>query len=190
MTATAALETEATAVASLATAAATRPARSSTAKAARAKAETASDQPAQVWGHSPDTLYEVDPDTKAVSVIGKFSGCTQVIDVALDSTSNMFVTTQDGLYSVDKTSAKCTHIADGSYPNSLSFVPAGTVDPSVEALVGYVGDSYVRIDTGTGKMTTIGNARRRQRHRLERRHRVREKRSVVSHRHRRYVLVQ
>ncbi len=112
--------------------------------------------PAEVWGHSPDTLYKVDPNTKAVSVQGKFSGCTNVIDVALDSASNMYVTTQDGFYKVDKSTAACTQIATGSYPNSLSFVPAGTLDPSVEALVGYVGDQYVRIDPSNGKISNLG----------------------------------
>lgn len=112
--------------------------------------------PAEVWGHSPDTLYKVDPNTKAVTVQGKFSGCTNVIDLALDSASNMYVTTQDGFYKVDKTTAACTEIKTGSYPNSLSFVPAGTLDPSVEALVGYVGDQYVRIDPATGNITMLG----------------------------------
>ena len=112
--------------------------------------------PAEVWGHSPDTLYKVDPNTKAVSVQGKFSGCNNVIDLALDSASNMYVTTQDGFYKVDKSTAACTQIAMGSYPNSLSFVPAGTLDPSVEALVGYVGDQYVRIDPSNGKITMLG----------------------------------
>jgi len=113
--------------------------------------------PAEVWGHSPDSLYKVDPNTKAVSVQGKFDGCTNVTDLALDSASNMYVTTQDGFYKVDKTTAKCTEISMGSYPNSLSFVPAGTLDPSVEALVGYVGDQYVRIDPSSGKISMLGH---------------------------------
>jgi hypothetical protein len=115
------------------------------------------DPPAEVWGHSPDTLYKVDPTTKAVTVFGKFKGCSQVIDLALDKSSNMFVTTQDGFYSVDKSTGTCTHIADGNYPNSLSFVPAGTLDPNEEALVGYVGDTYVRIDTTSGSMSNVGS---------------------------------
>jgi len=36
-------------------------------------------------------------------------------------------------------------IADGDYPTSLSFVPAGTVDPDEEALVGFVDEQYIRI---------------------------------------------
>ncbi|HEY8072478.1 MAG TPA: hypothetical protein VIF62_00165 [Labilithrix sp.] len=111
----------------------------------------------EVFGHSADTLYKLDPDTKAVSVVGDFNGCSQVIDIALDATSILYATTQEGLFTVDKATAKCASIASGSYPNSLSFVPAGTVDPSVEALVGYQGSDYVRIDTKTGAISTIGS---------------------------------
>jgi hypothetical protein len=116
-----------------------------------------SNQPAVVYGHSPDTLYKVDPNTKAVTVVGPFQGCSSVIDLALDQSSNMVVTTSDGFYSVDSSTAACTLIAQGgSYPNSLSFVPKGTVDPNEEALVGYVGSTYVRIDTTSGAISTIG----------------------------------
>jgi hypothetical protein len=122
--------------------------------------------PAEVYGHSPDTLYKLDPDTKAVTVIGAFDGCTgnQVIDIALDATSNMFATTQSpgALFAVDRNTAKCTFIANGAYPNSLSFVPKGTVAAAAEALVGYVdnaagtGSNYIRIDPTSGTITTIG----------------------------------
>jgi hypothetical protein len=111
---------------------------------------------AEVFAHSPDTLYKLDPNTKQVTVVGPFQGCTQVIDIALDKDGVMYGTTFGGLFRIDKTSAACTHIADGSYPNSLSFVPKGTVDPNVEALVGYNGATYVRIDTTTGQETVIG----------------------------------
>jgi hypothetical protein len=116
--------------------------------------------PAEVFGHSADTLYKLDPITKVVTVVGLFQGCqadvNAVIDLALDKDGNMFVTTFGGFYSVDKTTAVCTHIADGSsYPNSLSFVPKGTLDPNVEALVGYEGADYVRIDPTTGALSTV-----------------------------------
>jgi hypothetical protein len=114
-------------------------------------------QPAEVYGHSPDTLYKLDPETKAVTVIGPFQGCSQVIDIAIDENSNLFGTTQSGLWSIDRNTARCTYIAGGSYPNSLSFVPKGTLDPSVEALVGYDGSEYIRIDTTTGSITRIGS---------------------------------
>lgn len=115
-------------------------------------------QEAVVYGHSPDTLYRVDPNTKAVNVVAMFSGCSgAVIDLALDKDSNMFVTTFNGFYRVDRTSAKCTEIKTGTYPNSLSFVPKGTVDPNVEALVAYQGSTYVRIDTTSGAISNIGS---------------------------------
>ncbi len=114
---------------------------------------------AEVFGESPDTLYKLDPDTKAVTVVGMFQGCTNVIDIALDKDSNMYGTTYDGFYKIDRTTAACTLVALGqSYPNSLSFVPAGTLDPNVEALVGYSGDQYVRIDPQTGAMTNVGTS--------------------------------
>jgi hypothetical protein len=112
----------------------------------------------EVYGHSPSTLYRLDPQTKQVTVVGSFGGCdSNVIDIALDADSNMYATSFGGLHRVDRSNAVCTPIADGSYPNSLSFVPAGTLDPSVEALVGYQGSTYVRIDPTSGTITNVGS---------------------------------
>jgi hypothetical protein len=111
---------------------------------------------AVVYAHSATVLYKLDPVSKAVTVVGPFIGCTSVIDFALDQSSNDYVTTSDGFYKVDLTSAVCTFVASGSYPNSLSFVPKGTLDPNVEALVGYFGSEYVRIDPATGAITMVG----------------------------------
>ncbi len=110
----------------------------------------------EVYGNSPDVLYRLDPDTQIVTTIGTFQGCSSVIDIALDKDSNLYGTTFDGLYAINKDTAVCTLISPGAYPNSLSFVPAGTVDPNVEALVGYSGSAYVRIDPQSGITTTIG----------------------------------
>jgi hypothetical protein len=112
---------------------------------------------AEVYAHSPDTLYRLDPITKVMTTVGVFGGCSTVIDIALDKNGAMFGTGFGELYKINKATAACTLVATGSYPNSLSFVPAGTVDPVNEALVGYVGASYVRIDTSNGAVTTIGN---------------------------------
>jgi hypothetical protein len=110
----------------------------------------------EVYGHSASTLYKLDPKTNAVSEVGDFAGCGPVIDIALDEASNLFATSYNALYTVDKSNAQCTEIAKGSYPNSLSFVPKGTVDANAEALVGYEDANYVRIDPKTGAKTTIG----------------------------------
>jgi len=117
-----------------------------------------------VFAHSPDTLYSFDVGTKVILTIGKFTTCsqnmnpTQVIDLAIDANGKAYVTTFDGLYSLDLKSASCTLIKAGNtYPNSLSFVPKGTIDPMNEVLVGYQGAIYVRIDTLTGAITNVGN---------------------------------
>ena len=112
---------------------------------------------AEVFGHSASTLYKLNPDTKAVGIVGNFSGCQAVTDIALDEDSNLYGTTDEGLWAIDRATAACTPIARGVYPNSLSFVPAGTLDPNSEALVGFVDDQYVRIDPVSGAIQNIGN---------------------------------
>ena len=115
-----------------------------------------------VYGHTPDTLYSYDVTTSAVTLVAAFTNCSQstnpaqVIDLAIDSQMNAYVTTFDGFYSVDLQTAQCTLIKAGAYPNSLSFVPVGTLDPNLEALVGYFGNSYVRVNVGTGNTTSVG----------------------------------
>jgi hypothetical protein len=110
----------------------------------------------EVYGHSAGTLYRLDPVTKGVTTVGDFSGCGPVIDIALDEKSTLIAASYQALYTVDKATAACTEIAKGDYPNSLSFVPKGTVDPNEEALVGYDMGDYLRIDVKTGDVTKIG----------------------------------
>jgi hypothetical protein len=112
---------------------------------------------AEVYGHSADVLYKLDPVTKGVSPVGTFSGCGGgIIDLAIDKDHAMFGVTSQGLYAIDKTTAACSTIANGDYPNSLSFVPVGTLDPDEEALVGYLDAIYVRIDKQSGNVSEIG----------------------------------
>jgi hypothetical protein len=131
--------------------------------------------PLVVYAESPNTLYKLDPATNAVAIIAPFTGdcakgtttvspitncttdCCDVTDLAVDEKSNAYVTTFSALYSVDLATAVTTLIHTGSYPNSLSFVPKGTLDDSVEALVGYNGAAYVRIDPTTGAVANVGN---------------------------------
>lgn len=113
---------------------------------------------AEVWGHSADTLFRVDPNAKTVTTVGKFKGCPgSIIDIALDKSGAMVGTTFNALVKIDKKTAQCTMVASGSYPNSLSYVPAGTALPNEEALVGYVGGDYVLINPTTGAVTTKGS---------------------------------
>ena len=112
----------------------------------------------EVFGHSSSILYRLNPVTKAVTTVGPFSGCDEgVIDIAIDKDSKMYGTTFGALVAIDRLTARCTLIrTDANYPNSLSFVPAGTLDPLKEALVGYSGGTYLRIDPVSGNRTTVG----------------------------------
>ncbi|AKT44182.1 DUF6923 family protein [Chondromyces crocatus] len=113
---------------------------------------------AEVFAHSPSTLFRLDPTTKQITTVGEFKECRdQVIDIAIDEKGEMYGTTFGSLVRIDKTTGICTQIATGTYPNSLSFVPKGTVDPNEEALVGYQSADYVRIDKESGAITTLGS---------------------------------
>ncbi len=112
---------------------------------------------AAVYAHSPDTLYKLDPDTKAVTTIGRFDGCSSVVDIAVDKDGNIFASA-GGIYRIDKVTAKCAAVGGGSFAgNSLSFVPAGVLDPAKEVLVTYSGGTYYRVDSTTGDTTVLGS---------------------------------
>ncbi|AKV00846.1 hypothetical protein AKJ09_07509 [Labilithrix luteola] len=113
----------------------------------------------EVYGHSATTLYRLDPEKNEVTTVGDFNGCTNVWDIALDENAAIWGVTKTQLFKIDKTTATCTAMpsAAGLYPNSLSFVPKGTIDANAEALVGYEDADYVRIDPATGEKTKIGS---------------------------------
>ena len=110
----------------------------------------------EVYGHSATTLYKLEPATKAVTVVGDFKQCESIIDIALDEKSTLYAVSYDTLYTVDKKTATCTELQSGKFPNSLSFVPKGALDPNEEALVGYEGGDYVRIDVTNGSRSVLG----------------------------------
>lgn len=125
----------------------------------------------RIYAHTPSALYLFEPVSKQLTKIGDFDclGGLQMIDIALDRAGLMYGTSFHKFFSIDPTNAKCTLIKETAdtefYPNSLSFVPAGTIDPTKEVLVGYIEstfnmktykDTYVRIDTTNGNITRIG----------------------------------
>jgi hypothetical protein len=125
----------------------------------------------EVYAHSELTLYRFDPVAGDFVTVGEFGclkggdGVALMLDIAIDRAGNMVGTAamsehaviNGRLVSIDKITGACTVLKTGSYPNSLAFVPVGTVLPDREALVGYVNDSYVQINPDTGLVSTIGN---------------------------------
>jgi len=98
----------------------------------------------------------VDAETKQVTTVGSTKCGDSVIDIAINKEGNIYGTTFGSLVTLDKVTAACKVIKDGSYPNSLSFVPAGTIFPDKEALVGYFGSQYVLIDPDSGAISNKG----------------------------------
>ncbi len=131
----------------------------------------------QVYVSTQDTLFVLDPTTRQIALVGAFD-CIALTpdpndsqdgmaDIAIDKNGTMYGigrTKPDGawrLMTVNRTTASCTPLAPvgqgGSYSGSgLSFVPAGTLDPGVEALVGVsITGAYARYDLATGVETPI-----------------------------------
>jgi hypothetical protein len=118
-----------------------------------------------VYAHTASTLYRVDPDTLAISLVGNFQwpgGSDQMTDIAIDKSGLMIGVSFDKVYRVDPSNAHATLLSaslDGTF-NGLSFVPAtmlGTTGDDV--LVGTRGSDGVvmRIDAMTGSATQVGN---------------------------------
>ncbi|MCA9639814.1 MAG: hypothetical protein KC492_03940 [Myxococcales bacterium] len=117
----------------------------------------------QVFGHSEDTLYELEPFSKSVQQIGKFDCLNglEMWDIAIDGDGRMvgaaMSISSGSLVEIDPSTAHCTPIASGSFPNSLTYIPAGVLDPTDEVLVGFSQGNYLRIDPLTGATTQIGS---------------------------------
>ncbi len=109
-----------------------------------------------VYVHGGSTLYKLDLENHHLVTVGNFSGCDSgVLDIALSRDGRLFGTTFDRLVQIDLATAACSTVGNGSYPNSLGFVP-DLAAPSQERLVGYVGAAYTLIDTEGGLAKTIG----------------------------------
>ena len=120
----------------------------------------------KVYAHSSSVLFEIDPNTLQVTTVGSFgwpSGYSseQMTDIAIDELGNMIGISFYHVFSVNKETAACTHLAPLqaglSGFNGLSWVEGVGADPNGKALVGVnqSGDYYT-IDPTTGQSTRIG----------------------------------
>jgi len=120
-----------------------------------------------IYAHTADTLYTFEASAKKLTEVGKLNCLPEgdrLLDIAVDGKGTVFGASDEAFIAVNPQDATCTKIiAKQGLPNALSFVPAGTLDASKEALVGFAFDAsqkavkYVRIDTVTGQVTDIGN---------------------------------
>ena len=118
-----------------------------------------------VYAHTAATLYKVDPDTLAITMVADFGWPSlpdQMTDIAIDKNGRMIGVSFGSVYEVDTATAKCTLLSnslDGTF-NGLSFVPATQLGQSGDdVLVGTRNSDgkVFRIDPMTGSSTQVGD---------------------------------
>lgn len=121
----------------------------------------------RVYAHTADTLFEVDPDSFAITPIADFvwpdnTDITNMTDIALDEDGNMIGVTKTTVYAVDPQTAICTPLA--TFPTEevhfvgLSFVVDTSATDETEYLMGLDKDGAVyQIDPTTGATTQRGS---------------------------------
>jgi len=118
-----------------------------------------------VYAHSSSTLYKVDPDTYAVTMVGPFGwpgAADQMTDLAIDKTGQLIGISFGSVYRVDPMTAQTTLLSaslSGQF-NGLSFVPADMLGlTGDDVLIATRNDDGVvfRIDPMTGASTQVGN---------------------------------
>jgi hypothetical protein len=126
----------------------------------------------KVYAHTDDTLYSIDPSSKAATLVGPFVGTSDastdsaVTDLAVDSTDTVYVNTESVVYRAALPSSgtgpvqltRVATIQGSSRFYALAFAPVGALDASAETLVGGdSGGSLWAIDTSTGALVQLGN---------------------------------
>ncbi len=116
-----------------------------------------------IFVESGRVLQTYDPYSKALKTVGPFTCLPTddfMFDIAVDRDSNIYgVTRLDRFVKVDPLTGACTVIRQGTgleFPSLIAFVPRGTLDLANDALVGYEGEKYLRVDVRTGAVTEIG----------------------------------
>ncbi len=118
-----------------------------------------------VYAHTASTLYQVDPDTLAISMVGPFvwsNGSDSMTDIAIDKAGQMLGVSASSVYRVDVTNAHATRLSNGltGLFNGLSFVPAQMLGQTGDdVLVGTRNEdgAVFSIDPMTGHATQIGD---------------------------------
>ena len=121
---------------------------------------------AAVFAHTSSTLYRVDPETLAVTLVGDFvwsSGSDEMTDIAIDQDGVMIGISFTSVYRVDPMTAHATLLSsglDGDF-NGLSFVPGDQLGnpEAADVLVATrdVDGRVFRVDPMTGHTTPIGD---------------------------------
>ncbi len=126
-----------------------------------------------VYANTDDTLYSLDPQSNATTMIGAFAGTSgatndsAVTDLAVNAAGDVYANTESVIYkatlpstppgTVQLTKIASISLQTGQKFYALAFAPAGSLDTN-EVLIG--GDGYgelFSIDTTNGATTHLGN---------------------------------
>ena len=142
----------------------------------------------EIFVHDQTALYRFDPIASQITFVGLFdcvladpsgSADSGMHDIALDKDGVMYGVAKMGgqspgsfqdhvIVAIDRTTGHCTkeivvpkYVADPVSPvevRGLSFVPAGTIEPDEEVLVGLdISSAYLRVDLASKTVTLQGN---------------------------------
>jgi hypothetical protein len=101
-------------------------------------------------------VYQFDIGTNQFTVLPS-AGCPAAEESAVLSDGTIFVTSSDNKNLFRVTGTGCVSVrTNASFPFALGTAPVGTVSPTQEVLIGYMGaGDYVRVDQTNGNVTTI-----------------------------------
>ncbi len=117
-----------------------------------------------IYAHTSSQLYTMHPSTHEIELVGQFSfdsNSGSVTDVAVDQYNVLYAVTFNNLFVCDPYTAECFHLAslEQSF-NGMTLVPAGTVDPNRDIMIGISNaGGWYRIDIvgeAAAELTLLG----------------------------------
>lgn len=116
-----------------------------------------------LYAHTENTLYKLGLATKTFAKVAVFAfdkNKGSVTDIALDKVGTLYAITFDDVFVCNELTASCKWLAELPQSfNGLTFVPAGTVDPNDEALIG-IGNAgtwnHIKVSGGKATIKLLG----------------------------------
>ncbi len=114
-----------------------------------------------IYAHTSSTLYAWNPESGDLIMVGPFGwpadgGGHQMTDIAIDYDGLLFGVTFDRVYRCSAINAECIVLATlPSSFNGLTVVPAGSVDPEKESLIGIGNNGSWNLVEPQGNLATI-----------------------------------
>jgi hypothetical protein len=115
-----------------------------------------------VYAHDAKALYEVDPETLAVTKVADFvwpAAADKMTDLAVDQSGRMIGVSGGFVYAVDPKTGACTELSQLPAETlfvGLSFIAQESGGPEILVGIDKTGGRVDRIDPQSGQTTTIG----------------------------------